>query len=108
MVAITYDTDLGPLFSYYSDFVYYCHFVHHTKDTLTNMDEALKLFKTEVEEQLFEHSNTFFKTSKYHLLEHYTMMIKRFGSLLNGDTETTEGMHPAVKAAYRNTNKKGN
>lgn len=71
------------------------------------MRKALRGFKQHVEDLLFIHTDRYFKTSKYHILEHYMRLIERFGSLLNGDTETTEGMHPIVKAAFRNTNKKG-
>lgn len=44
---------------------------------------------------------------KYHILEHYIDQIEQFGSLLNGDTETAEGLHPMIKRAYKNCNKKG-
>jgi hypothetical protein len=70
------------------------------------MRQALADFKDCVEELFFEFYD--FKTLKYHMLEHYITYIDMFGSLLNGDTDTTEGLHPAVKQAYKKSNKKGN
>lgn len=107
MCAVTYDLNVGDLFDEYNSLMNYSHFINHTQETIDSMIVTIQAFKIQVEKQLYEYSSTDFTTSKYHLLEHYPAQILRFGSLLNGDTDTTEGIHPMVKRAYRNTNKKG-
>jgi len=107
MLAVTFDLDIGSLFSHFSEFLYYCHYVSHDRETLGYMKTSLQAFKREVEAHFFHRHSTEFKTPKYHILEHYVRFIEDFGSLVNGDTDTTEGMHPSVKNAYTNTNKKG-
>jgi len=71
------------------------------------MRTSLSKFKEEVRKYFYQNHATEFSTPKYHILEHYVEFIEQFGSLLNGDTDTTEGLHPTVKSAYCNTNKKG-
>jgi len=99
--------EIGPLFAHFSDFLNYCHFTSHDTQTLGYMRDSLHRFKLECERHFMRFHPTKLSTPKYHLLEHYTSFVERFGSLLNGDTDTTEGIHTMIKAAYRKTNKKG-
>jgi len=108
MAVLLQDLPVATLFADFADFVYYAHYVSHNEETLRSMDTALSDFREEVETYLYDHNKTKFTTPKYHMLQHYTEFIRRFGSLLNGDTEVPERMHVSVKAAYRRTNKKGN
>ena len=71
------------------------------------MQNSLMAFKTEMATYLVDFHDTGMRTPKFHILEHYTWFILQFGSLLNGDTETTEGTHTIVKQSYRVTNKNG-
>lgn len=104
---MTYDLEVGELFDEFNSFLNYCHYEYHSEDTLRFMADSLVKFKTEVEKHFFPFAETEFTTPKYHILEHYVEQVRQFGSLLNGDTDTTEGYHPIVKRAYKNTNKKG-
>jgi len=99
--------DVGSLFFHFSEFLNYCHYVSHDKMTIGYMQTSLKEFKILVERHFFAHHNSQMKTPKYHMLEHYCWFILQFGSLLNGDTDTTESLHTIVKQAYKNSNKKG-
>lgn len=69
------------------------------------MKASLNAFKSAARKNFKDFDS--FLYPKFHLLEHYPDQILKFGSLLNGDTETPEGLHPAVKRAFKNTNKKG-
>jgi hypothetical protein len=104
--AITFDYAVAEALEYFSQFLYYCHYVSHNKSTLREMESILHKFKDEVEKYFFAWDK--FKQPKYHIMNHYMDQIRKFGSLLNGDTESTERLHGYVKKAYKNTNKKVN
>jgi hypothetical protein len=106
--VLTQDLPIGSLFAHFADFVYYAHYKSHDEDTLELMDESLRAFRTEVALHLYTFNKTDFTTTKCHMFAHYSMMIRKFGSLLNGDTEVPERLHVGVKLAYKRTNKKGN
>jgi len=82
--------EIGPLFAHFSDFLNYCHFTSHDTQTLGYMRDSLHRFKLECERHFMRFHPTKLSTPKYHLLEHYTSFVERFGSLLNGDTDTTD------------------
>jgi hypothetical protein len=107
MAVLVQDLPIGALFAHFADFVFYAHYQSHTEATLESMEESLQAFRKEVSDHLYEFNVTNFTTPKYHILSHYVMMVRRFGSLLNGDTEVPERLHCGVKIAYRRTNKKG-
>jgi hypothetical protein len=71
------------------------------------MKASLRRFKDQVEQYLMESHPTGFRTPKYHILEHYFDQLRRFGSLLNGDTDATDRIHCTVKDAFELTNKRG-
>jgi len=108
MAVLLQDQPVAALFADFADFVYYAHYVSHDEETLAGMEESLENFRAGVSEHLYGYNNSEFTTPKYHLLQHYSEFVRKFGSLLNGDTEVPERMHVAVKAAYKRTNKKGN
>lgn len=106
MPALTFDLEDGPLFDYFAQFLSYLHYVSHDRSTLQQTQDALRLFKEQVETLYFTLHRTQFTTPKYHVMEHYGEQIRKFGSLLNGDTESTERLHVYIKKAYKLTNKK--
>jgi len=108
MAVLLQDQPVADLFADFADFVYYAHYVSHDAETLRGMEDSLQDFRDGVSEHLYGYNKGEFTTPKYHLLQHYSEFVRKFGSLLNGDTEVPERMHVAVKAAYKRTNKKGN
>lgn len=105
ILAITYDLSYSHAFKHYYEFQNYCHYVSHNQATIGYMKTSLKAFKDAVLEEFGDYDDFWYL--KFHILEHYPEQIERFGSLLNGDTETPEGLHPTIKRAFKNTNKKG-
>lgn len=107
MAVLLEDLPVAKLFADFAEFVYYAHYKSHDQDTSTDMEAKLSAFRVEVQRHLYRFAKTDFTTPKYHMLQHYGAFVRKFGSLLNGDTEVPERMHVSVKAAYRRTNKKG-
>lgn len=108
--VITADLTEGPVFYYFSEFLNFCHYESHNLTTLNYLRTSLDKFKNEVERVFVQDTrlkDCRFATPKYHILEHYAEQIQMFGSLLNGDTDSTERIHVLVKQAYKLTNKKG-
>jgi len=106
MAVLLQDLPVAKLFADFSEFVFYAHYKSHTQATLASMEQKLSDFREQVQLHLFRFAKTDFTTPKYHMLQHYGAFVRKFGSLLNGDTEVPERLHVNLKAAYKRTNKK--
>ncbi|KAJ7860220.1 hypothetical protein B0H14DRAFT_3084863 [Mycena olivaceomarginata] len=89
------------------DFLYLSQYPTHSSETLSLLNDALKMFHAnkEVFVDLGIHAD--FNFPKLHNLRHYLMTIKLFGTTDNYNTEYTERLHiDFAKDAYRATNRK--
>jgi hypothetical protein len=91
------------------DFVYLASLLSHTTDTLDALAQALDTFHAnkEVFIELHARKSDHFNIPKLHSLEHYRMMIERFGSADGYNTESPERLHiDFAKDAYQASNRK--
>ncbi|KAJ7429835.1 hypothetical protein B0H11DRAFT_1894852 [Mycena galericulata] len=92
------------------DFIYLASFESHTTKSLALIDTALDVFHDN--KQIFldlgaRANQRHFNIPKIHSMEHYTPMIRLFGSADGFNTEAPERLHiDYAKAGYRASNKK--
>ena len=89
------------------DFLYIAQYPTHTSEMLVQLQTALQHFHANkaifVDLSICEH----FHFPKLHLLDHYIMSIKLFGTTDNYDTQHTEQLHiNFMKEVYHATNQK--
>ena len=89
------------------DFVYLAQYPVHSSETLTQMNEALEQFHMHKDIFIVLGARTNFDLNKLHYTIHYRIMIERFGTTDNYNTEHTERLHiPYAKDAYEASNHK--
>ena len=89
------------------DFAYLAQYPVHSSETLTQMNEALERFHTHKDIFITLGARSDFDLNKLHYALHYRIMIERFGTTDNYNTEYTERLHiPYAKDAYEATNRK--
>ncbi|KAF7790601.1 hypothetical protein EIP86_001557 [Pleurotus ostreatoroseus] len=91
------------------DFIYLASLQSHTTTTLAALEQALDDFHAhkEVFIEFGARSPAHFNIPKYHMLEHYVSLIKKFGSADGFNTEWSERLHiDYAKDAYRASNKR--
>ena len=89
------------------DFAYLAQYPVHSSETLTQMNEALERFHMHKDIFIVLGARTNFDLNKLHYAIHYRIMIERFGTTDNYNTEYTERLHiPYAKDAYEASNHK--
>ena len=89
------------------DFAYLAQYPVHSSETLTQMNEALERFHMHKDIFIMLGARSDFDLNKLHYAVHYQMMIQRFGTTDNYNTEHTERLHiPYAKDAYEASNGK--
>lgn len=89
------------------DFIYLSSYYCHTDDTLTRLQAALNEFHANKQIFIQLKLRDDFNFPKFHMLQHYVDMIRRFGSTEGYNTENSERAHiNLIKDLYRETNKK--
>ncbi|KAJ7312316.1 hypothetical protein DFH08DRAFT_717847 [Mycena albidolilacea] len=89
------------------DFLYLSQYPTHSSETLSLLNDALKMFHANKEVFVDLGIRADFNFPKLHNLRHYLMTIKLFGTTDNYNTEYTERLHiDLAKDAYRATNRK--
>ncbi|KAJ6616602.1 hypothetical protein B0H10DRAFT_1799063 [Mycena sp. CBHHK59/15] len=89
------------------DFLYLSQYPIHSDETLTQLDDALKRFHDNKDIFVDLGIRSHFNIPKLHFLRHYRILITRFGTTDNFNTEYTERLHiDLAKDAYRATNHK--
>ncbi|KAF7372382.1 hypothetical protein MVEN_00098600 [Mycena venus] len=89
------------------DFLYLSQYPTHSSETLSLLNDALKMFHANKEVFIDLGIHADFNFPKLHNLRHYLMTIKLFGTTDNYNTEYTERLHiDLAKDAYRATNRK--
>ncbi|KAG1786944.1 uncharacterized protein HD556DRAFT_1449283 [Suillus plorans] len=89
------------------DFLYLAQYPCHSSETLSLLDEALSLFHNNKQIFVDLGIRNNFNLPKLHATQHYTSMIRLYGTTDNYNTEYTEHLHiDLTKDAYRATNHK--
>ncbi|KAJ6573665.1 hypothetical protein B0H10DRAFT_2236943 [Mycena sp. CBHHK59/15] len=89
------------------DFLYLAQYPIHSDETLAQLDDALNRFHDNKDIFVDLGIRTNFNLPKLHFLRHYKLLITRFGTTDNFNTEYTERLHiDLAKDAYRATNHK--
>ncbi|KAJ6550698.1 hypothetical protein B0H10DRAFT_2169918 [Mycena sp. CBHHK59/15] len=89
------------------DFLYLAQYPIHSDKTLAQLDDALNRFHDNKDIFVDLGIRTNFNLPKLHFLRHYKLLITRFGTTDNFNTEYTERLHiDLAKDAYRATNHK--
>ena len=87
------------------DFAYLAQYPVHSSETLTQMNEALERFHAHKDIFIVLGARSNFDLNKLHYTLHYRIMIERFGTTDNYNTEYTERLHiPYAKDAYEASN----
>ncbi|KAJ6599450.1 hypothetical protein B0H10DRAFT_1959125 [Mycena sp. CBHHK59/15] len=89
------------------DFLYLAQYPIHLDETLAQLDDALNRFHNNKDIFVDLGIRMNFNLPKLHFLRHYKLLITRFGTTDNFNTEYTERLHiDLAKDAYRATNHK--
>ncbi|KAJ6622168.1 hypothetical protein B0H10DRAFT_2342958 [Mycena sp. CBHHK59/15] len=89
------------------DFLYLAQYPIHSDETLAQLDDALNRFHDNKDIFVDLGIRTNFNLPKLHFLRHYKLLITRFGTTDNFNTEYTERLHiDLAKDAYHATNHK--
>lgn len=89
------------------DFLYLAQYPIHSTEMLQHMENALDRFHTNKNIFIDLGIRTGFNIPKLHFARHYLMLIQRYGTTDNFNTEYTERLHiDLAKDAYRATNHK--
>ncbi|KAJ6599632.1 hypothetical protein B0H10DRAFT_1825166 [Mycena sp. CBHHK59/15] len=89
------------------DFLYLAQYPIHSDETLAQLDDALNRFHDNKDIFVDLGIRMNFNLPKLHFLRHYKLLITRFGTTDNFNTEYAERLHiDLAKDAYRATNHK--
>ena len=87
------------------DFAYLAQYPVHSNQTLDEMNDVLERFHNNKDIFVELRIRADFDINKLHYTIHYRLMIERFGSTDNYNTEHTERLHiPFAKDAFEATN----
>ncbi|HEV7737215.1 MAG TPA: hypothetical protein VGO47_07590 [Chlamydiales bacterium] len=88
------------------DFIYYSSFQSHSSETLWRLQDALDTFHKYKDIFIQLGIRKHFQIPKFHMLEHYVMLIRSKGTADGFNTEQSERMHILSKDSYRASNKR--